>query len=674
MFQVCIRWIDRTVIKCKMWAISQDKKCTKWADEGSKKCSKWADEGYKKCDKWGKKCKWSTFWNCVIKWFCKAYVWVAKWVCKAWYWVSKWVCKAFMWIARAVCVVFGWIVRTTCWSLDRIRCVMIDTAKTVSGWITGKRKKPKRIEHVFVLMLENRSYDHMLGFANLTGTDAVTGAPTSAEGADPALHSNIDPVDGEVVVPVGTPAPFKIEGTMDEDPGHEFEQVVEQLAGHGVKYVPGSPYPPIDMSGFVAVHRDGGSTDPKSVMLSFTPRQLPVLTTLAREFAVCDRWFSSMPGPTWPNRFFAAAASSGGLDDMPSKLELVVNTALDGYRFENGTIYDLLDGKCLPWKVYHGDELPVTFALAGMTVNRIANRFDDMADFAGDVSDPNYDAVFTFIEPHYGNILPGTPGDYTCGTSQHPLDDVTRGERLIKDVYETIRNSPHWDRSVLIVTWDEHGGFYDHVPPPPAVAPGDIPGDPDNNQNGFDFTQLGPRVPAVVVSPLIERGSIDHSEYDHASIPATVERLFGMKAMTNRDAQATDVQHLLSRTSPRTDAPTTLPNPAPSGWECRSIFDFESRVSGLTVDKEEYEDDRDRVVVFDPYLTQSIESAAHARIRTLKRWDANGRLQVLEDLESIKSELDARQFIYRSREAFRQWSRDRGKTAASGYSRLTRSD
>jgi len=701
MFQVCIRWVDRSVIKCKLWATRWDKKCTEWADEGSKKCSEWADEGsnecsewadegYEKCDEWGKKCHWYTPWNCVAEWFCKGYVWVskwvckawywvAKWVCKAWYWVAKWVCKAFMWIARTVCVVWGWLVRTTCWLLDRLLCAAVAATRAVAGLISPRRKDSRRIEHVFVLMLENRSYDHMLGLANLAGPDSVTGEPTVAEGADPMLHTNVDPTSPPVTVAVGPGAPFKIEGPHEhEDPGHEFEHVVKQLAGRNASYTSGQPYPtPIDMSGFVAVHREKGSADPSSVMKCFTPRQLPVLTTLAREFAVCDMWFSSLPGPTWPNRFFAAAASSAGLDDSPATLELVVNTALDGYRFENGTIYDLLDGKCLPWKIYHGDELPVSFALAGMTVNRIADRFDDMDDFSGDVGDSGYDPVYTFIEPHYGNILPGSPEDYTCGTSQHPLDDVTRGERLIKDVYETIRNSPHWERSLLIITWDEHGGFYDHVEPPGAIPPGDIPGDPDNNQHGFDFSQLGVRVPAVVVSPLIERGVIDHTRYDHSSIPSTVERLFSLKAMTKRDAAANDVTHLLSRSSPRTDAPTSLPEPARSGWVCVDIFDvIESSISDLASigSDKDMTTDRTELLALDPHLMQTLEAAVHTRINTLKRWDALGRLQVLEEVENLDSEEAARSFIVDSREQFRAWSQGRGKSAGTGYKRLVREE
>jgi phospholipase C len=680
MFQVCIRWVDRSVIECKMWAHQVDRTCTQWADEGSHQCSEWADEGHRECSKWGKECKWYKPWNCVIEWVCKGWYWVAKWVCKAWYWVAKWVCKVWTYLVRAVCVVFGWLVRTTCWLLDRIRCWVTALVVGIAGAVRRSSAERRAVDHVFVLILENRSYDHMLGAAGLRGTDAATGEETTADGADPALHSNVDPDPaGPVVVPFGTPAPFKIEGTTANDPGHEFGHNVRQLAGANAVYVPGAPYPPIDMSGFVAVHRERGADDPGSVMLGFTPRQLPVLTTLAREFCVCDRWFSSLPGPTWANRFFAVAASSGGLDASPSSLEVVLNTALDGYRFENGTVFDLLDGACLPWRVYHGDELPVSFALSGMTVNRIADRFDDMEDFTGDVADPDFDDAFVFIEPHYGNILPGTPEDYTCGTSQHPLDDVTRGEGLIKEVYEAIRNSPHWERSLLIVTWDEHGGFYDHVPPPAAVPPGDAVTDPDNNENGFDFSQLGPRVPAVVVSPFVERGTIDHAVYDHSSIAATVERIFGLDPMTARDAAAADVRSLLGRTTPRDDAPTTLPEPARSGWTCEGDdVDVEVEVQaerGPRLDGADGDESPPEpgAIVLAPAVAQALSLAAMGRIRRLGRWDAKGRRAVLDELAAIDGDHAARVFVHRGRRAMRG-AAPRRAGSGTRYPRLSRVD
>jgi hypothetical protein len=220
-----------------------------------------------------------------------------------------------------------------------------------------------------------------------------------------------------------------------------------------------------------------------------------------------------------------------------------------------------------------------------MNLNALQGRFTDFDEFASELNDDGYDASYTFIEPNYGNLIPVlTPGDYTCGNSQHPLDDLTRGERLIKTVYETIRNSPLWEKSVLLITYDEHGGFFDHVAPPPAVAPGDSVIDPANNHNNFDFKQLGVRVPAIVISPFVPRNTVDGTRYDHTALLATVERLFGTQSITNRDGAANDFLHLLSLATPRTDAPTTLPEPALSDFKCeddREETDLGTSSSGL---------------------------------------------------------------------------------------------
>ena len=139
----------------------------------------------------------------------------------------------------------------------------------------------------------------------------------------------------------------------------------------------------------------------------------------------------------------------------------------------------------------------------------------------------------------------------------HPLDDVTRGEQLIKTVYETIRNSPHWERSMLIITFDEHGGFYDHVAPGPAVPPGDLL-TTDYSEFGFKFDQLGVRVPALVISAHTPRGVIDHTLYDHTSILATVEHFHGLDHLTKRDKAANHLGHLVALEDARSDAPATL--------------------------------------------------------------------------------------------------------------------
>jgi phospholipase C len=410
--------------------------------------------------------------------------------------------------------------------------------------------QPDRIKHIFVIMLENRSFDHLLGFSNLQGIDAVTGQPTTIAGLDPAHDWNLGP-DGKKVV-VSSPADW----AMPYDPGHDFPDVEEQLCGVNGKY------PHINNSGFVANYATVDRTNPGEIMKCYSPGQLPVLTTLAREFAVCDHWFSSMPGPTWPNRFFIHAASSGGLDHSPPTANMI-GSLFDGYNFDNGTIYDRFDHARVSWTIYKGDPFPQALSISGMIVRLAEGRFRDFEDFSSDVNDPGYTTSYAFIEPDY-HIL----SDFVCGNSQHPKDDITRGEALIKSIYETIRHSPHWESSLLIITYDEHGGFYDHVPPPQTVAPGDKPTNPDNSHFAFDFKQLGVRVPAVIVSPLIPRGTIDHTVYDHTSVLATVEHIFGVPPLTERDKQAHTLNHLYSLATPRTDTPLTLPEPAHSGIVC----------------------------------------------------------------------------------------------------------
>jgi len=433
----------------------------------------------------------------------------------------------------------------------------------------GTNEQESPIYHVFVLMMENRSFDHMLGFAGVSGVDAVTGKPTRADDLVNNPRFNADPADPATRVFAASPADLKI-SAPDPDPGHEFANALIQLCGAGAVYPDPATgkYPPIDSSGFIASYRVSGAPTPDKIMKCFSPDQVPVLTTLANEFALCDRWFASMPGPTWPNRFFIHAASSGGLDDSPSGFSSATATFLDGYSFQNGTIYDRLDAARLGWTVFMGDELPQVFAIKGMTEARLEGRFQGFDKFQKMVNDPGSSANYVFIEPSYGNVLPTTPGDFTCGSSQHPLDDVARGEKLIKSVYETIRNSPLWNKSLLLVTYDEHGGFFDHVAPPGTVSPGDRILDSNNNHHNFDFAQLGIRVPAVVVSPFIPRHTVDHTVYDHTSLLATVEAIFGLEPLTDRDKQANSLNYLLSLNAPRTDTPATLPDPPDSGFRC----------------------------------------------------------------------------------------------------------
>lgn len=415
-----------------------------------------------------------------------------------------------------------------------------------------------KIEHIFILMLENHSFDNIFGFSGIPGLRDLTGTESNIYNGYPFR------------VQKGAP------DSMGSDPGHEFADTLEQLCGPNGNYYPFGPYPAVDNSGFVlnfatSTSEDGSSAphpDPgqyEDVMRCFdTPNQLPVIYRLATEFAVCDNWFSSMPGPTWPNRFFAYAASSASLDDSPSALEMAAWESLGGgITFPNGSIFDLLRSRNFPFRLYQ-EHLSLTSFPIVLGLNGISYK-DDMHDlnkFESDLRN-GYPYPLTVIEPNYGDTLHGT---FRGGSSQHPMDGMEAGEALIKKVYESIRSVPHvWEKSLLIITYDEHGGFYDSVPPPAAPPPNDgsHPGGPYST-NGFLFNQYGVRVPAVAVSPYIPKNTVCHTLFDHTSMLKTVEELLGLPPLTDRDNAANSLLPLLTEDRPRTDCPETLDGPATS--------------------------------------------------------------------------------------------------------------
>jgi phospholipase C len=409
-----------------------------------------------------------------------------------------------------------------------------------------------QIQHVFVLMLENRSFDHLLGYSSISGTDAVSGLPTTIDGLSGAEKN----IYGGTPYPIAHPADY----SMVVDPGHEFPDVLCQLSGSTAVYPAGGNYPPIDNSGFVASYVEACSkankqSPPGEIMKCYSPDQLPILTTLAKEFAVCDNWHASMPGPTWPNRMFVHAASSGGLDHSPTTAEIALWETAAGFSFPNRDIFDRIKAKGgLQRRLYAGDLFPMMAALKGVGLDDIRQY----QHFAADLQGP-FPYNYVFIEPSYCLL-----DDYKGSTSEHPLDDVRLGEGLIKSAYEAIRNSPVWKSSLLIITWDEHGGFFDHAIPPAAIAPGDTLSSTGHNQFGFTFEQYGPRVPGVIISPWIPKNTIDHRLYDHSSVPATLENLFALAPMTKRDEAANTVLPLLSLAVARDDTPATLPSLASS--------------------------------------------------------------------------------------------------------------
>lgn len=413
------------------------------------------------------------------------------------------------------------------------------------GWGDGvvHDHRSSKIKHVFVLMLENRSFDHMLGHSGITGTDANTGLPATIDGLNGTVSNSYN---GKIYT-VSRGAPDR----ALHDPGHSFPSVLEQLCGEGVQYESGNPYPDaINNSGFVSRYARSHPDTPAGAMNCFTPEQVPVITALAKEFVVCDRWFCSMPGPTEPNRWFVHAGTAGDFDESPTDLEIVesMTDPLGGFEFENGSIFNHLEKAGVKYRIYACDEFPNVAELSG--VSRTFD-IDDFDDFAEDVASESYDAAYTFIEPSYDVFE-----EFKGGNSQHPLGSAKAGELLIKRTYEALRKSPLWASSMLVILYDEHGGFYDHVVPPSARPTGS-----KGRRYGFMFDRLGPRVPAVIVSPLIPGNLIDHRIYEHSSVISTLIDLFNLGPLTARTSASSGFKHLASLDVPREDTPMTLPDP-----------------------------------------------------------------------------------------------------------------
>lgn len=384
------------------------------------------------------------------------------------------------------------------------------------------------IRHVVVLMLENRSYDHMLGFLG-TGDGLGGGEFNLVDPADPSSERVTVSNDAQYLGDFGEPA---------IDPSHEFTDVNRQV--FGAHPVP-NPLPTTTNHGFVKNYAGlPGNTvaGGKRIMKCFDPQRLPVLSTLAREFALCDRWFSSVPGQTWPNRFFVHAASSGSFLDNKFR------------NYPMRTIFDNLTAADEDWAVYFHD-VPQCLTLASLRKPEYKKNFKPYSVLFSLACKSGTLPSYSFIEPRYFDFLKFKAND------QHPPHDVSLGEHLIADVYETIRNSPVWPHILLVVTYDEHGGLYDHMLPPACA---DVDG-VNSIEPPFDFKRLGVRVPAVIVSPFIAKGTVDHTVYDHTSVPATVKEVFDLPAfLTARDAAANTFTALLGNAM-RADTPTTLPRP-----------------------------------------------------------------------------------------------------------------
>jgi phospholipase C len=419
-----------------------------------------------------------------------------------------------------------------------------------------------KIEHIVVLMLENRSFDHIFGFRNgvngLTGTEFNLLDPSQPQGPTnpPVKVSNAEP--------------YSI--TAGQGPSHSFNSVTMQI--YGTKK-PASTSG--KNNGFVKDYRESLSVDHvpnptpeqiRVVMESFAPGTLPALEALADAFCLCDRWFCDVPGPTMPNRMFAHMGSSVGY---------VHNVW--SHKFSDTTIYDLLDQGGKSWATYDFDQNEVR-QFPSLAANTAAFRSFE-SSFAKDVQSGTL--------PSYSFIIPRFFAKNGPVTSMHGPYDVRPADEFVAEVYNTLRSSPAvWKKSALIVTMDEHGGFYDHVVPPvlPAAAldafSSPPPGDTASWVPSFKFDRLGLRVPTLIVSPWVSAGRVDSTEYRHTSILATAIKRFGLGGrLTNRVKTAATFDKLFSESAPRTDTPVTI-------GSVQRIPTPRSFAAGTTLDPSQY--------------------------------------------------------------------------------------
>lgn len=421
------------------------------------------------------------------------------------------------------------------------------------------RGKHAGVRHIVYLMLENRSLDNVLGWLYENDKPAHVLPQGSSPDFD-GLNKDLFQLDAR------DKAHHVIRGTSGRhavprfDPNEVYEHVNYQL--FETKETPVHATPPT-MGGF---YRDYAKWDRNDddIMMSYTPEELPVLNTLARRFAVSDQYFSSVPTQTNCNRAFAAAGNSLGLNKS-GLMEAWVNNRNSswlarpgGVQFSERTMWNVLDeqghGSPNDWMIFHskGNWLENALGAEGYPyTRRIMERLQDRrfdGNFAevGSAEVAAYGTLFgmiangalprfSFIEPSW--TLPFGPGLGPNGTDYHPPGDIRKGERFLKQLYDALSGNPEiWNGLLFIINFDEHGGTYDHVPPPSTAAPpwkdnADTPS-PTAFEQGFGFDRFGVRVPLILVSPFVRESTVFRAEseipFDHTSVLATVLHLMGV--------------------------------------------------------------------------------------------------------------------------------------------------
>jgi phospholipase C len=398
-------------------------------------------------------------------------------------------------------------------------------------------------DHIVVVMMENHSFDNLLGALSRSGQPKAHGlrfdSAGNARNSNPAASGR-----GRVQ---SFPLP-----TTEQAPSvtQTWNATHEQINGG-------------KMNGFV---KSVGNNEP---MGYWTEDVLPFAYSFARSFTLANRWFCSAPCQTYPNRRFLMAGTAYG--DIATDSE-----SLQDPPPPNGTIFDRLSAYGVSWRNYFTD-LPQTAIIPSVIEQHPAN-LAPVAQFYADCATGTLPSV-SFVDPEFGVLsdigeplaaLPGLQpiahGLETTGGDQESPQDMSYGESWAYSVVDAVLNSPAWPRTLLIYTYDEHGGYYDHVKPPAAIAPDSIPPNlgPEDAPGGYDL--YGPRVPAIVASPYAKPNAVTNVVHDHTSALATIEAKWNLPALTLRDANARTVADFLDlKHPPALLEPPTLVKPPPPG-------------------------------------------------------------------------------------------------------------
>jgi phospholipase C len=391
----------------------------------------------------------------------------------------------------------------------------------------------QNIKTVILLMFENRSFDNMLGHLSFEGLQPDADGIKLPLDQDP--FANL--YQGGMYYPFHRPQ----DDQLQFDLPHEYNYVATQLA-------PG-PAGQSTMSGFVEAYSDQSKTNPNlqaDPMAFYGSEQVPVTSFLAQKFATCDRWFCPLPSSTQPNRTVAFCGQSAIFE---TKLQIIPDT---------GNIFSWLDHNKVRWGVYH-DGFPFFALYPGLWGQVLGDKFHNYEKLGTDLKNGTQPQVI-IVEPSYQDgphIGPDHPND------NHPPLAVGWGEDFLRRTYQAVTLNPAvWKETLMVVYYDEHGGFYDHVPPPSfdnKAAGNAVPPAP------FAFNTLGPRIPNILISPWISPGTVSHELHDHTSVLQLLAEIF-TPGVPYSDAVANRAkQGIKSLSTVLADTSSSTPPPPPLG-------------------------------------------------------------------------------------------------------------